>query len=244
VRGERRRCHLPTTDPSADPCHHTQDLADLYKNWKAWIRTKDLAREASPAIRSYLKAEFAKLRNSGILTISEVKLGVLTTFLAQFGVMLRSVATSSCITNGFVRAGLCSRVAGVAVAGPNIEKMLMTCARATDPSIYKAMYDGLPLIFPEINRCGGCDDEMLLNVGKFPQDVDSKGRLVPLRKYGPLSGSDNRHRTKNLSHSAQTADRELQIMKAVEEKQNALNDVHAKVVRTLLTCMCACMRAG
>jgi hypothetical protein len=85
---------------------------------------------------------------------------------------------------------------------------------------------------------------MLLNVGKFPQDVDSKGRLVPLRKYGPLSGSDNRHRTKNLSHSAQTADRELQIMKAVEEKQNALNDVHAKVVRTLLTCMCPCMRAG
>jgi hypothetical protein len=160
--------------------------ADLYKNWKAWIRTKDLAREASPAIRSYLKAEFAKLRNSGILTISELKLGVLTTFLAQFGVMLRSVATSSCITNGFVRAGLCSRVARVAVAGPNIEKMLMTCARATDPSIYKAMYDGLPLIFPEINRCGGCDDEMLLNVGKFPQDVDSKGRLLPLRKCGPL----------------------------------------------------------
>jgi hypothetical protein len=107
-----------------------------------------------------------------------------------------------------------------------------------------AGYDGLPLIFPEINRCGGCDDEMLLNVGKFPQDVDSKGRLVPLRKYGPLSGSDNRQRTKNLSHSAQTADRELQIMKAVEEKQNALNDVHAKVARALLTCMCACMRAG
>jgi hypothetical protein len=155
-----------------------------------------------------------------------------------------STASFSCITNGFVRAGLCSRVAGVAVAGPNIDKMLMTCARATDPSIYKAMYDGLPLIFPEINRCGGCDDEMLLNVGKFPQDVDSKGRLVPLRKYGPLSGSDNRHSTKNLSNSDQTADRELQIMKAVEEKQNALNDVHAKVVRTLLTCMCPCMRAG
>jgi hypothetical protein len=63
--------------------------------------------------------------------------------------------------------------------------MLMTCARATDPSIYKAMYDGLLIIFPEIN-CGGCDDEMLLNVGNFPQDVDSKGRLLPLRKCGPL----------------------------------------------------------
>ena len=50
---------------------------------------------------------------------------------------------------------------------------------------YKAMYDGLLIIFPEIN-CGGCDDEMLLNVGKFPQDVDSKGRLLPLRKCGPL----------------------------------------------------------
>ena len=92
----------------------------------------------------------------------------------------------------------------------------MTCARATD--IYKAMYDGLLIIFPEINQCGGCDDEMLLNVGKFPQDVDSKGRLLPLRKCGPLSGSDNRHRTKNLSHNAQTADRGLQIMKAVEDR--------------------------
>ena len=135
VRGERRRCRLPTTDQSADPCNHTQNLADLYNNWKAWIRTKDLAREASPAIHSYLKAEFAKLRNSGILTISEVKLGVLTTFLAQFGVMLRSVATSSCITNGFVRAGLCSRVAGVAVAGPNIEKMLMREPEKVRPRI-------------------------------------------------------------------------------------------------------------